>query len=165
MKKPLIILLIILLLLGLITFLFFGGFFKSLYSSNSSGKDSQYKAPNYTLNSDGTTVSDNANKLMWQKNSNQERVNWNEAIEYCNSLNLSEFNDWRLPSQEELLLLYDSSKNDFFWSQDYNLNGYWSNTTVSDNPNFAYGFRIEKHDSERDKSDAWYFVALCVRSQ
>ncbi len=161
MKKRWSILLILLLLLFLGVFLFFSGFLKGLYSE----KDGQFKVPNYVLNSDGNTISDNSNNLMWQKSSTQERVDWNAANEYCNSLNLSEFENWRLPTKEELVLIYDSSKNTSLWNSELSVHGFWSSTTVSDNPNFAYGFRIEKHDSERNKSDAWYFVALCVRSQ
>ena len=68
----------------------------------------------------------------------------------------------------ELGLIDDSSKNASFWTNELELHGFWSGTTVTEYPDFAYGFR--KIDGkgkvlERGKTDSYYFVALCVRSQ
>jgi len=52
-------------------------------------------------NGDGT-ITDIKNKLMWQKNDDGIEMTWNEARDYCAKLNLSGFNDWRLPKSEEV---------------------------------------------------------------
>ena len=58
----------------------------------------------FSDNGDGT-VSDNTNRLMWEKiNDGQIRV-WTEAKNYCNDLNLIGFDDWFLPTKDQLKLL------------------------------------------------------------
>jgi hypothetical protein len=45
--------------------------------------------------------------LMWTKNDNGSNVNWNQATDYCTKLQLAGYNDWRLPTIEELQGIYD----------------------------------------------------------
>lgn len=62
-------------------------------------------------NGDGT-VSDNCTELMWQKNTadvngdgqltDQDRVNWCDALAYCETLSFAGHDDWRLPNVREL---------------------------------------------------------------
>ncbi len=47
--------------------------------------------------------------LMWTKKDNGSDVNWNQASDYCSNLQLGGYNDWRLPSIEELQGIYDPS--------------------------------------------------------
>ncbi len=58
-------------------------------------------------------VTDNVTRLQWQDDTdaNTTKRNWEEATEYCESLPLGGYNDWRLPSIKELLTLIDYSKN------------------------------------------------------
>jgi serine/threonine-protein kinase len=56
-------------------------------------------------NGDGT-VTDRETHLVWQKDSAPERMTWPEAQRHVEKLNEAGFaghNDWRLPSNEELL--------------------------------------------------------------
>ena len=53
------------------------------------------------------TWTDPASGLMWSKKDNGSDVNWNQASEYCSSLQLAGFNGWRLPTSEELQAIYD----------------------------------------------------------
>lgn len=157
-KRWLILLLLLLLFLGILLFVIF--FMKS------SEINTKLKDPNYTLNSEGNIVIDNSNNLMWQRSSGQDRTNWNDSIEYCNSLTLGGYDDWRLPNLDELQLVYDSAKNTSFWTNELELHGFWSDTTVINYSDFAYGFRkVDERGKviERGKSDSYYFVALCVR--
>ena len=55
------------------------------------------------------TWTDPATGLMWAKKDNGKDVSWEQASEYCAKLQLGGFNDWRLPTIEELAGLYDSS--------------------------------------------------------
>ena len=164
MKKSLIILIIVLIILLLLI-----GCFQTFYSTNSSKNGGQFKASNYVLNSDGNTISDNANNLMLLGSSGMKRVDWNEAIEYCDSLTLNELSDWRLPTKDELILVYTGLKDTSFWNNEYQIYGYWSSDTMDDNPTFAYGFtpplgEMSPSIGYRGKSDSFFYTVLCVRS-
>lgn len=92
-------------------------------------------------NRDGT-VTDNCTNLMWQKNtadinedSNIDYENdplvWQEALQYCNNIELAGYTDWRLPNIQELLSLIDYRNSypaihSLFRSED---SRYWSSTT------------------------------------
>lgn len=51
-------------------------------------------------NGDGT-VTDTERHLMWQKGDNGEEITFAEALEYCATLRLGGYKDWRLPLAEE----------------------------------------------------------------
>jgi len=50
-------------------------------------------------------VYDPSTGLTWQKN-NLREAPWQTAMDYCNSLWLDSFDDWRLPSKDELISAY-----------------------------------------------------------
>ena len=54
----------------------------------------------------GTWV-DPATHLMWTLKDNGEDINWTQASEYAKKLRLGGYDDWRLPTVEELEGLYD----------------------------------------------------------
>lgn len=41
-------------------------------------------------------------KLMLQTGQSAERLSWRNAVAYCKGLNLANYNDWRLPTRDEL---------------------------------------------------------------
>lgn len=47
-------------------------------------------------------VFDNKNNLVWQDFKQQELVSIKEAKEYCSNLKISDFNNWRVPTLNEL---------------------------------------------------------------
>ena len=67
-------------------------------------------------NGDGT-VSDNCTGLMWQKDTadvsengtigDDDRLNWQGALKYCENLGFAGFSDWRLPNVRELQTIVD----------------------------------------------------------
>jgi len=70
-------------------------------------------ATRFIDNGDGT-VTDGETNLVWQKDTAPERITWPEAQEYVDQLNAESFaghNDWRLPTNEELLTLMLSKEN------------------------------------------------------
>jgi hypothetical protein len=75
------------------------------------GQDVQYtgNVPSYTDNGDGT-VSDNATGLMWQQSPFNTGFSWQEAVDYCESLELAGYDDWRIPSLKELFSISDFSQ-------------------------------------------------------
>jgi hypothetical protein len=65
--------------------------------------------PNYVDNHDGT-VSDTRAALMWQQAENGWWLGtWEQAMAYCEALNLDGYSDWRLPNIRELESLLDDT--------------------------------------------------------
>ena len=99
-------------------------------------------------NEDGT-VTDLETGLIWQQNDPSNR-DWEEALAYCETLELAGKEDWRLPSVNELLSLVDTTR--YNLSIDENLfpeaspTVYHTSTTVYSSPadnwiiNFISGF-------------------------
>ncbi len=81
-------------------------------------------------NGDGT-ITDSKNGLMWQKG-DVGPMNWKQAVEACENLQLGGHSDWRLPDQNELKGLFKALSDDehvwdrrfppFEWSSDR----YWT---------------------------------------
>jgi formylglycine-generating enzyme required for sulfatase activity len=68
------------------------------------GRDSRFIAYN-----NGTVLDTNTN-LMWAAKDNGADINWSNAKSYCENYRGGGYNDWRMPTQEELAGLYDSNK-------------------------------------------------------
>jgi hypothetical protein len=64
----------------------------------------------YTDNGDGT-VTDTSTGLRWQQaGSSTNTQTWEQALAYCEGLNLGGYTDWRLPTIKELRSLVDYSR-------------------------------------------------------
>jgi hypothetical protein len=59
---------------------------------------------------DDGTVLDTRTSLMWASKDNGQDIKASEAKFYCETFNLGGYNDWRLPSLDELEDLYDGNK-------------------------------------------------------
>jgi tetratricopeptide (TPR) repeat protein len=59
---------------------------------------------------DNGTVLDTQTKLMWAAKDNGADINWQDAKSYCDNYSGGGYTDWRMPTQDELAGLYDSSK-------------------------------------------------------
>jgi hypothetical protein len=55
----------------------------------------------FVSNLDGT-VSDKNTRLMWQQAEAHQRMRLESAIDYCEKLTFADYDDWRLPSINEL---------------------------------------------------------------
>ncbi len=88
--------------------------------------------------------------VMWQTEKSQKFSTWNEADEYVKSLQLGGYNDWRLPTLEELLFLSEllemkkgtcsiTFKN-AHWvnSKDKNRAGYWGTDSLCSGSDFQW---------------------------
>ncbi len=123
-------------------------------------------------------VTDNSTALQWQDDKVGDAMKWEEAISYCEDLNLSSHEDWRLPNYNELNSIVDRTKSEPATDsifKNINFSYYWSSTTVmySDyNYNsFSWAFTIDfeggytgwgyRNDKNNDKVVSLY--VRCVR--
>jgi len=93
--------------------------------------------------SDGT-ITDKKTGLTWQRRSYAEtRLNWKQALIYCTNLKLGYFDDWRMPTVQELLTIVDYTEShpaiELLYFPDTIPSVYWSSTTVARYGNYAWG--------------------------
>jgi len=111
----------------------------------------------------GDIVIDNITKLQWQDNKVTDKMNWQEAIDYCQSLNLGGYSDWRLPNKNELISIVDYSKyNPAIDNQFQNTISYyyWSATSNGSSSNAAWYVRFY---SGHTYSSGYKYDGLYVR--
>jgi hypothetical protein len=74
---------------------------------------SQASAPpgRFVANGDGTTT-DTVTGLRWEQPLGAGPLAWGNALTYCNDLVLAGFDDWRLPSINELQTIVDDTQHD-----------------------------------------------------
>ncbi len=99
----------------------------------------------FTDNGDGT-VSDNDTGLMWQKEDDNTKRVWNDAITYCDNLTLAGNTDWRLPSKKELISIVNYGKFNPSINTTYFPNTdsspYWSSTIYADDTSYAWSVHL-----------------------
>jgi hypothetical protein len=59
------------------------------------------------VDNENGTISDLATGLIWQQSDSGEGKNWEEALAYCENLELAGLNNWRLPNIKEMQSLVD----------------------------------------------------------
>ncbi|MCH9814212.1 MAG: DUF1566 domain-containing protein [Epsilonproteobacteria bacterium] len=118
-------------------------------------------------------VQDLTTQLDWQDDysDNKDVVKtalWDEAVRYCDNLSLDGFDDWRLPTNQELLTLVDYETDSPAISKVFvNAAGfyYWSQTTYMMDKTFAWGVDFaDGRTNIGNKSKVKTFVR-CVRSK
>jgi Protein of unknown function (DUF1566) len=85
----------------------------------------------FTDNNDGT-ITDNSTGLMWQKDTAVAET-WTNALNYCENLNLNNYNDWRLPDKNQLLSIVDYSSTSESYLPNTEPTEYWTSTTYLGN--------------------------------
>jgi formylglycine-generating enzyme required for sulfatase activity len=130
------------------------------------GKD--WPSPRFYDNRNGT-VNDNYTGLTWLKNANPcGPKNWNDAIDYCNSLangmagltDSSVAGDWRLPNDKEMCSLLDygrspllPSEHPFTGAGDW----YWLSNTMSGEMNaLAFNLTDGTHITWGKTVNSWH---------
>lgn len=138
-------------------------------------QDAHYNNPkmSYSVNSDGTILDKNTN-LTWQNrwlDNNGNQINfikskWQSACDYCDSLELGGYSDWRLPTKHELFSVVDLSKSNPAINTSFaNTKNtyYWSETSNSYNTNNAWYVNFsDGYVGEQSKNNGLY--VRCVRS-
>jgi len=115
---------------------------------------------------DGDIVTDSVTNLEWQDDESVEK-NWEEAIAYCEALELGGHTDWRLPNFNELYTIADHTKRNpaidaIFQSvvSDF----YWSSTTIVGDEGYAWSVYFgHGGDNWYGKSNSGY--VRCVRAR
>jgi hypothetical protein len=69
----------------------------------------EYGVNDFVDNGDGT-ITDLATGLMWQQVDSGEGMNWEEALDYAENLELAGYDDWRLPDAKELQSIVDYTR-------------------------------------------------------
>lgn len=94
----------------------------------------------FIIDGDGTVTDENT-RLMWQQ-ANNGKMSWTSALSYCEELSLGGYQDWRLPTIEELRSIVDYRLNepalDLLVFSDTMSSYYWSSTTRTINPADAW---------------------------
>ncbi len=125
---------------------------------NVPGQDGYYQkgcpTENRFIDNQDGTVTDTCTGLMWQKDTadingdgtytrEQDRVTWQQALQYCESLEFAGHSDWRLPNVRELQSIvdygrYGPSIDPVFsvWAESW---WYWSSSTGAGHPDYAWG--------------------------
>ena len=125
------------------------GYFSSTFSLP--GGSGRYYIRAYATNANGTVYGEQKSIIQpydelptFQFGGNAYRVapnanntlNWPDADTYCNNLTLYGYSDWRLPTKEELLQMYNDRES----IGDFGANWYWSSTQYSSDCYWAVYF-------------------------
>ncbi|MDT8366566.1 MAG: DUF1566 domain-containing protein [bacterium] len=81
--------------------------FLTVFSAMAAGADIRF-----VHNGDGT-VTDTKTGLMWAQTDNMGHITWHDAKRYCDNIILSEHNNWRMPTADELKTFFDGSMDSY----------------------------------------------------
>ena len=115
----------------------------------------------------GEVWTDPATGLMWARNDNGSDVNWQQAMDYCQNLQLAGRSDWRLPTIDELQGIYDRSVGGYHVKGNLQLSNWWVWSSSQGNASgeaWAVQFTTGRRYSH--PFDIWGSAtqrALCVR--
>ena len=87
-------------------------------------------------------VTDSTTNLWWQDDSEVKTNSkvWQDAIDYCESLSLAGYSDWRLPNINELSSLINDTRSYPAIHETFlntSSSNYWSSTTKEGYPSYA----------------------------
>jgi len=113
-------------------------------------------------------VMDKKTNLMWQDNGDRKSLqkDYNSAKNYCKKLNLNGYDDWYLPTHEQLLTITDKSKyNPSIKSEFKNITSsrYWSSSPYVSDAKYAWNVNFKFGNSDFNyKTDKLY--VRCARA-
>ena len=97
-------------------------------------------------------VKDDIYKLMWQDGEEMFKGDYAEAVRYCDDLNFAGFDDWRLPTINELLSITDDTSFNPAINKAFKNVAYETN----DKGEKSYGWYWSSTKSAGDSSSAWF---------
>jgi len=99
---------------------------------------------------------------MWQQQAGSSTQTWEQALAYCEGLNLGGHTDWRLPTIKELRSLVDYSRYNPAIDTTYFPNTaawwYWSSTTGAGGTYGAWGVDFYNGDGSNDRKGYGYYA-------
>lgn len=147
------------------------GYFSSTFSLP--GGSGKYYIRAYATNANGTiygaqksiiqpydelpTFQFNGNTYRVAPNANNTLM-WADANAYCNNLTLHGYSDWKLPTKEELLQMY----NDRISIGGFVDGRYWSSTSSGSNTHYLVSFR---NGSVSEDTDSYYYYVRPIRQE
>jgi len=112
------------------------------------------------------------NGLMYQNQYFTKRYTWEEAKKYALELKLGGFNDWKLPTIDELKTILTHHKNQgkngkFYIKKEFidNLEDdgwFWSNSESKEYPSYAWNINFKSGNNALEHKGNRFFL-LCVR--
>jgi len=120
------------------------------------------------LMAETTMVKDPRTNLMWEDTPHvrEAKIRQPRAVIYCNELTVGGFEDWRLPTIQELLTIIDYTRispailREFSYTEDESF--YWSKTHVADEDDAFWGVNFKRGESSK-ASEYYDRYARCVR--
>jgi hypothetical protein len=93
-------------------------------------------------NFDGT-VTDKSTNLLWEQSQSTQVMDWQSALNYCQSQVTGGYSDWRLPNKKELESLVDFSRDSPAINPAFGINSgldhnFWASTTSADENSQAW---------------------------
>ncbi len=97
----------------------------------------------------GPVVKDTTTSLIWQDNDYTTKHDWDSAVSYCSNLSLAGWQGWKLPSNDELVGLFNNRS----ILNSYESEHYWSSTPSSNFDTLAKRVHFgDGHQSSGGKS-------------
>ena len=114
-------------------------------------------------------VKDPQTNLLWEDTPHvkEAKLTQPKAEKYCNTLKLGSFEDWRLPSIQELLTIVDYKRIEpalpkaFSYIEEESF--YWTNTVVADESDAFWGVNFKRGASSK-ASEYYDRYVRCVRN-
>ena len=137
------------------------GFF--VPSFGSSGNSNGREDANFVRDNNKSIVTDIKNNKSYSDIINTNKYNYNQAIDYCQKLELSNAKDWRIPTKDELKSLFDFTnkpvniKNKFINTQE---GRYWSATKDRHEQAYYVDFDLGRYSVEKYNKN--YYV-MCIK--
>jgi len=115
------------------------------------------------------TVKDSKLGLLWQddEHQSQKERDFNEATAYCQSLEFAMFDEWRVPTYEELLTLVDYDRFDSAIVPVFKktfAHRYWTSSPDASSPDYIWSIDFLHGRTSTSKKSKKYYVR-CVRAE
>ncbi|RLA07540.1 MAG: hypothetical protein DRQ51_05790 [Gammaproteobacteria bacterium] len=110
---------------------------------------------------DENVALDNNTGLMWKRHHETKKMSWQEALDYAKNHNFAAFDDWRLPSIDELKTIVEKDKkpaiNHYAFIGASAISYFWSSTPHSFDSNYAWRMNFYNgYDYYDDCTDTGY---------
>lgn len=111
-------------------------------------------------------------RIFTTRSGSPEPLSWHEAVSYCQSLTVHGHHDWRLPTLNELALLYhNKTRGPLSGTFNEETDGeggldilHWSAENSETNDNYAWGLSLDYGEPGWGHKDDTLWWARCVRS-